>query len=133
VIGQRSSSQIGRHVFGGGLAILVCSGVGCGGGAAPAHTGGATPDAAIHEGPEPAKTELRQADEDFAAAESQLSAAGDCAAMCKALASMRKATDHLCALTKDGGDDEKKRCDGAKEKVASAEAKVKSTCGGCGP
>jgi len=125
---------IGVTVSVGVLMGVLFVGVGCGGSSAPAHTGGAAPPDSAIKGPVTApKTELVQADDDFAAAESQLSAAGDCVAMCKALASMRKATDHLCALTKDGGDDDKKRCDGAKEKVASAEAKVKSTCGGCGP
>ncbi len=81
----------------------------------------------------PSSPDVSKARDEFDMAATQLSAASDCVTMCKALASMRKAAEHLCELTKDGGDDEKKRCDGAKDKVAAAEVKVKSTCGGCGP
>jgi hypothetical protein len=56
---------------------------------------------------------------------------GDCAQMCKALASMQRATDHLCTLAGDDLDG-KKRCDDARARVETAEAKVKSSCGGCG-
>ena len=59
-------------------------------------------------------------------------ASGDCASMCKALSSMQRAADHLCGLTKDGADSEKKRCDDAQAKVDGAKERVKSTCGGCG-
>lgn len=118
------------------VVAALATGLGaCGASApAPAKAGGAGP---ANSTAEPSftksKPEVATADQDFGAAESQLSAAGDCASMCKALASMRKAAEHLCALTKDGGDDDKKRCDGAQEKLKSAEAKVKTSCGGCGP
>jgi hypothetical protein len=56
-------------------------------------------------------------------------AAADCIHMCKALASMTNATDHLCELTQGSG--EYKRCSDAKAKLDAAQAKVKSTCGGC--
>jgi hypothetical protein len=58
-------------------------------------------------------------------------AAADCVHMCKALTSMSNATTHLCELTQGGG--EQKRCTDAKAKLAAADAKVKSTCGGCTP
>lgn len=56
-------------------------------------------------------------------------AAADCIHMCKALTSMSNATTHLCELTQGGS--EQKRCTDAKAKLAAADAKVKSTCGGC--
>jgi hypothetical protein len=59
-------------------------------------------------------------------------ASGDCTSMCKALSSMQRAADHLCGLTKDGGDSGKKRCDDAQAKVDGAKERVKATCGGCG-
>lgn len=59
-------------------------------------------------------------------------ASGDCAQMCKALSSMQRAADHLCGLTKDGANSEKKRCDDAQSKVDGAKERVKATCGGCG-
>jgi len=57
-------------------------------------------------------------------------AAADCPHMCKALSSMENATTHLCELSQGA---EQKRCADAKAKLAAADAKVKSTCGGCGP
>jgi hypothetical protein len=71
-----------------------------------------------------AQGELEDAQTAFTAA------GGDCASLCKALASMSRATDHLCELVKEGGDP--KRCDDAKARLDAAQAKVKSTCGGCG-
>jgi hypothetical protein len=56
---------------------------------------------------------------------------GQCASMCKALASMERAADHLCDLTKDGGADDKKRCDDAQAKVVNARERIKSSCGAC--
>lgn len=56
---------------------------------------------------------------------------GDCARMCKALASMRRAVDHLCGLVPPD-DDGKKKCDDARARVTSAEEKLKAACGGCG-
>ena len=40
-----------------------------------------------------------------------MAAGNDCASLCKALSSMSRATEHLCALTKGGGDSDRKRCD----------------------
>lgn len=132
----------------GALAVVLVVGLGgCGGSpASPAKAGGvevvrvhpgAGPSTSTAEPPSTAgghpPTAIGVADKDFSQAEIQLSTAGDCASMCKALASMRKAAEHLCALTKDGGDDDKKRCDGAQEKLKTAEVKVKNSCGGCGP
>jgi hypothetical protein len=75
--------------------------------------------------PEAAQKQLDEAQQAFDAS------TGDCAQMCKALASMQRATDHLCTLA--GEDlDGKKRCDEARARVDSAEAKLKASCGGCG-
>ncbi len=64
---------------------------------------------------------------------SEFAAAGsDCLSLCKALASMQRAADHLCELSKDAGDDGKKRCDDAQGRVTEARGRVKSSCGGCG-
>ncbi|HEY6460805.1 MAG TPA: hypothetical protein VIY73_11665 [Polyangiaceae bacterium] len=51
--------------------------------------------------------------------------ASDCALACKALGSMRRATENLCAL--DPGD----RCAKARERLAAATAHVKSACPEC--
>ena len=61
-----------------------------------------------------------------------VAAGGECATLCKALASMQRSADQLCALTRDGDGSEKKRCTDAQKKLEVASAKVKSTCGGCG-
>ena len=71
-----------------------------------------------------AERELGESLDAFAAA------AGDCARLCKALASMQRAAGHLCALT-DGDDAQRGRCDAARARVDAARDKVKSSCGGC--
>jgi hypothetical protein len=55
----------------------------------------------------------------------------DCAAACRALASMSRAAEHLCALV-DSSDDQR-RCDDAKRRVAGARDRVRQTCGVCSP
>lgn len=127
--------------------LLACAGallVGCGAGKpAMAPAGGAaapsnTTEQAPGEPPtdkmivEP-KADAATAQASFDEASAAFSAAGsDCASMCKALASMQRATDRLCELAKDGGDLDQKRCADARTSVTDAETKVKSTCGGCG-
>ena len=56
-------------------------------------------------------------------------AASDCAAACRALGSMDRATLHLCGLAQ--VDDERLRCEDAKTKVRGARDKVRTTCGSC--
>jgi hypothetical protein len=64
-------------------------------------------------------------------AESKLRAsASDCAAACRALASMARAVAHLCALA-DSPDD--RRCEDAKHRLAGAREQVRRTCGSCPP
>lgn len=105
----------------------------CGGGAA---TGGAKAPAespsmapATDTKAEPA-LDYGAARAKFDEAESAFAAAGnDCAQLCRALSSMTRATERLCELAKENGDD--KRCTEATGKLESARAKVKSSCGGC--
>jgi hypothetical protein len=75
---------------------------------------------------------LDEAQRDFEQRWQSFQAAGnDCVTLCKALSSMKRAADHLCAMSDSGGDADKKRCSDAKDKVATASNKVKETCGGC--
>jgi hypothetical protein len=87
------------------------------------------------EAPPPQKTmavQVAEAELDFESAQDAFSAAGnECASLCKALASMKRATEHLCELTQGGGSNDQKRCTDAKAKLESAQAKVKAACGGC--
>lgn len=110
----------------------------CGGGSA-ANTGGAAQPQKhefISEPPSPKKAEpmdvkVKDAETSLAEAETAFAAAGnDCAQLCKALTSMNNATERLCELAKESGDDQ--RCTDAKAKLDAARTKVKSTCGSCG-
>lgn len=131
--------------------VLACAGlalIGCGGAKpAMAPSGGteappSTHTEAVPNEPgadkavvpvSPAQADAATAQASFDEASSAFSAAGsDCASMCKALASMQRATDRLCELAKDGGDLDQKRCTDARTAVTDAGTKVKSTCGGCG-
>jgi uncharacterized protein YdeI (BOF family) len=51
-----------------------------------------------------------------------------CVRVCRALASMRRASDRLCGLT--GGDDP--RCSNCRERVDRAEDRVQRSCSSCG-
>jgi len=63
---------------------------------------------------------------DLDRAESQVSAAmSDCATACRALESMERAAEHLCAL--DGGSE----CGRARERLEAARQRVRASCGGC--
>jgi hypothetical protein len=67
---------------------------------------------------------------ELARAEAALAAAqGDCAAACRALASMQRATDHLCALVEDSSDG--RRCEDARKRLLAARDRVRSSCGDC--
>jgi hypothetical protein len=68
-----------------------------------------------------ARTDLDRAERELAGA------AGDCAAACRALGSMERATGHLCELTS-GSDN---LCEDARAKVRAARDRVRSTCGSC--
>ena len=59
-------------------------------------------------------------------AESQVSAAtSDCATACRALESMERAAEHLCAL--DSGSE----CGRARNRLEAARERVRASCGGC--
>jgi hypothetical protein len=57
------------------------------------------------------------------------SAASDCESACRALASMERATSHLCSLAEEAED--QRRCDDAKLRLTSARGRVRAACGGC--
>jgi MYXO-CTERM domain-containing protein len=91
------------------LAVLLLMGVPVRALAQPATTASADADAAQIE-----------VDRDYAQA-----LASDCALACRALDSMRRATERLCAL--DAGD----RCASAKKKLDDATAHVRAACPSC--
>jgi len=117
----------------------------CGGGGAPAagakspppsEPAGATPtiqgdgDKKAEGALEPIEVRAGKAQASFDEASAAFTAAGnDCAQLCKALGSMTRATERLCELAKENGDD--KRCNDATTKLDSARTKVKSSCGAC--
>jgi hypothetical protein len=57
------------------------------------------------------------------------SAASDCESACRALASMERATSHLCSLADEP--DDQRRCDDAKLRLTTARGRVRAACGGC--
>ena len=56
-------------------------------------------------------------------------ATGECGSACRALASMERATGHMCNLASDESD--RRRCEEAKAKVARARDRIRSSCGTC--
>jgi hypothetical protein len=63
-------------------------------------------------------------------AQGELEAAtGDCAAACRALASMERATLHLCSIADDT--DDQRRCDDARQRLTTARNHVRAACGAC--
>jgi hypothetical protein len=72
---------------------------------------------------EAARAELARAQADLDAA------ANDCSSACRALASMERATKHLCDLV--SGADDQSRCDDARRRLQSSRDRVRSSCGSC--
>ena len=70
-----------------------------------------------------ARAELDRAQRDLEAA------ASDCEAACRALASMERATTHLCSLADQDAD--RRRCDDARGRLAEARKRVRGACGTC--
>jgi hypothetical protein len=67
---------------------------------------------------------------DFDRAQRELDLAmSSCASACRALASMERATTHLCSLA-DQTDDQR-RCDDARQRLAASRARVRAACGAC--
>jgi hypothetical protein len=70
-----------------------------------------------------ARAELDEADRELQ------TSAGDCAAACRALASMERAAGRLCSLAVEP--DDRRRCDDARRKVREARDRVRQTCNTC--
>jgi len=107
------------------IALSAC------GGAAPA-ANATTPASGAQAAPEMSPdrqgetVEVSGARADFDRAEESVAAAqGDCASACRALASMERAAEHLCAL------DSGAECRRAHERVDQARERIRATCGGC--
>jgi hypothetical protein len=81
------------------------------------------PPSVASEAPKP--TAPAQASAPDRAAEA--TAASPCDVACRALDSMERAADHLCALAGSADD----RCSGARARVESAEARVRAACPAC--
>jgi uncharacterized membrane protein len=56
-------------------------------------------------------------------------ATSDCESACRALASMERATSHLCSLAEEP--DDQRRCDDARLRLTAARGRVHAACGGC--
>jgi hypothetical protein len=81
------------------------------------------PDVDANRRRDAAREELGEAQRDLEAA------ASDCSAACRALASMERATQHLCDLAADPGD--RGRCDDARQRLRAARDRIRSACGTC--
>ncbi|HEX4512989.1 MAG TPA: hypothetical protein VGH87_24880 [Polyangiaceae bacterium] len=117
--------------------VVACFLVACGG-AAPAESttpastsgGASAPEMSPmvqNAGPSDSRAaQVNAARGDFDRAESRVSAAmSDCATACRALESMERAAEHLCAL--ESGSE----CGRARERLEAARERVRSSCGGC--
>ena len=76
------------------------------------------------------RAEQIAARDDLARAQRELeAAASSCESACRALASMERATSHLCSLADEPGD--QRRCDDAKVRLTAARGRVRAACGAC--
>jgi hypothetical protein len=96
-----------------------------------AYDGFAEPPAAEPAAPggdkDDATRSVEEASLELDRAASELSAAGtDCARVCKALGSMNRASERICALEPDASSSS--RCRRAKERVAEAAVRVRRSC-----
>jgi hypothetical protein len=126
------------------VVVIACFVVACGGAAAPeastpasggseGTSGTASPDVGPHNAVQnttptnDSRTmRMNAARGDLDRAESQVGAAlSDCATACRALESMERAAEHLCAL--DSGSE----CGRARERLEAARQRVRASCGGC--
>ena len=112
--------------------VAMLAAAACGGAAesAPSQSpSGTTPEAVpenagAHDTAEPPSVASARAEVDRA--EQQISAAqSDCTEACRALASMERAADHLCAL--DSGSE----CARVRQRVEAARERVRTSCGEC--
>jgi hypothetical protein len=73
---------------------------------------------------------LRASRSELSRAEAQLEASqSDCTSACRALASMERATGHLCDMASEH--DDRRTCEDAKTKVLRARDRIRSSCGSC--
>jgi hypothetical protein len=75
----------------------------------------------------PRKAEETRAQKGVATSADSAATADPCATACSALASMERATKHLCELTGDGD----ARCDNARSRVSGATERVSASCPAC--
>jgi len=87
--------------------------------APPGTDRGEAPAAALRA----SRTDLDRASRDLEAS------ANDCASACRALASMERATAHLCDLATER--DDRRLCEDSRSKVSSARERIRATCGAC--
>jgi hypothetical protein len=70
-----------------------------------------------------------RAEVELAARDLDAASSNDCSMACRALASLERATGHLCDLATEA--DDRRRCEDAKSKVLRARDKIKNACGVC--
>lgn len=89
---------------------------------------------AAHATEDDATDSVARAQADLDEAGKALSQSGsDCITRCKALQSMARAADRICALGRDGDQVDKKRCEDARARVAEATKIVQTDCPTCAP
>ena len=119
-------------------ALFLLAVVACGGSyeAAPSQSPSSTspsstvaPEAAgasVHNAAQPPPPGIASARAEIDRDEQRIAAArSDCDEACRALASMERAADHLCAL------DSGAECTRVRERVEAARERVRSSCGEC--
>lgn len=113
----------------GGVFVAACGGAAESPAQTPSQTNPSTaaPESVHTAGVADRSPEVANARGEIDRAERQIGASqGDCAAACRALASMERAAEHLCAL------DSGVECGHARDRVEAARERVRASCGGCG-
>jgi hypothetical protein len=94
--------------------------------AAPAGNGGAGAAGSVEETHPAEWFQIGAAREDLKTSEVKMDASmSDCESACKALASLERAVNHICAVA------EPEECSDARMRALKARKAVNSTCGGC--
>lgn len=111
------------------LALGQAPGTALAPGYAPSPAQAAPPPPAAPPSPSVAPSEVMQREErpSSVAAGPMALSSDPCANACRALASMERATTHLCSLAGDADT----RCEGARSRVKSATARVLAECPAC--
>lgn len=93
------------------------------------------PGVALAQGPTTTKSPagVAEAQDEFNAALRSLEAGGeaDCVTLCRALASLARATERLCNLTRGEPEPTVRRCTDARDKLADATKRVHAACPEC--